>query len=313
MRIVNVARCALALASALVIPTIGMAQANVPGMRGDWGLKSGTQMPPGIFVGFIYDWYHPDRIIDRDGVSIDRVHVEQQAFGLFPSYVSPARIFGNAHWGMFAAIPWANASIDVADADVTTGWGFSDITVQPIYLGWNFSRADVTTGFAVTIPTGRYHNGAKDNTGLGMWSYAFDLGSTVYFGTHKQWNVATLATFQTQSNVKDSDRRAGNALALEGGVGYSFFEGMGTLGAAYYAQWKVSDDRNFPILRVPRFDARSRYYGIGPELTTPLSNRGGLLVTLTARYFFEVGNRVATEGDQLILFVTLGVPFIPGR
>jgi hypothetical protein len=313
MHIAKRACGALAFASVLVMPAIILAQANVPGIRGEWGLKSGSQMPPGAFLGFIYDWYHPDRIIDRDGVSIDRVSLDQQAFGLFPMYVSPKPIFGNAHWGMFASIPWANASIDVANADVTTGWGFSDINVQPIYLGWNLSRADVTTGFSVTMPTGRFTEGARDNTGLGMWSFAFDLGSTVYFGTTKQWNVATLATFQTQSDVKDTDKRAGNALSLEGGAGYSFFGGMGTLGAAYYAQWKVSDDRNFPILRIPRFDSRSRYFALGPELTTPLSNRGGLLVLLTARYFFEMGNRVATEGDQLIVFVTLGVPFLPGQ
>jgi len=306
------ARCVLLLASALAIPASVVAQANVPGMRGEWGLKSGSQMAPGAYFGLIYDWYHPNKAIDRNGHSLDRVSLDQQAFGLFPAYVSPKPIFGNAHWGMFAAIPWANAAIDVANADVTTGWGFSDISIQPIYLGWNVPDADVTTGFAITFPTGRFTNGATNNTGLGMWSYAFDVGSTVYYGAEKKWNLSTLATFQMQSDVKDSDKRAGNALTLEGGAGYSFFRGLGNFGAVYYAQWKVSDDRNFPILRIPRFDARSRYYALGPELTMPIMNTGPVIV-LTARYFFEMGNRVATQGDQLIVFLTFAAPFLPGQ
>jgi hypothetical protein len=288
------------------------AQANVPGMRGEWGLKSGSQMAPGTYLGFIYDWYNPDKLIDKDGVSLDRIGLNQQAVGLFPAYVSPNKIWSGAHWGAYAAIPIANAAITVANADVTTGWGFSDIYVEPVYLGWTLPMADLTAGVGVTMPTGRYTDGARDNTGLGMWSFAFDVGTTVYGGAKKEWNLATLATFQTQTSVRNSDKRAGNALSLEGGVGRSVLEGLGNVGLAYYTQWKLSDDRNFPIVRIPRFDARDEYYAIGPEITAPITLKP-MPVILTARYFFEMGNLVATQGNQLIVFLTLAKPSLHVR
>jgi hypothetical protein len=299
----------VAFLGTFVAPRLVRAQANVPGMRGDWGLKSGTQMTPGAYLGGIYYNYSPDKVVDRNGVSLPRIDVTQQAAGLFPAYVSPKPIFGG-HWGAFAAIAWANAAITVANVEATTGWGFSDVYVQPVYLGWTFSRADVTTGFGITAPTGRFHDGATDNTGLGMWSYAFDAGATVYADSAKRWSLATLATFQTNSDVRSTDHRAGNIISLEGGAGYGVMKDMGVVGIAYYTQWKVSDDRNFPILQIPRFNARSQYYAVGPEATLPLTVKP-LPLILTARYFFEMGNRVATQGNSLFVMLTLAKPYIP--
>ena len=295
-----------------VLPRAVHAQASVPGMRGDWGLKSGSQMAPGEYLGFIYQIYDANKIIDKNGVSIPRVRLDQQAFGAFPAYVSPHPIVGG-HWGVYAAIPvWANASIGVANADVTTGWALSDFYVQPIYLGWTFPRADLTTGFGVSIPTGRFKDGATNNTGLGMWGYNVDAGATVYADSAKHWNIATLATFQTQSNLKGTDKRPGNNLTLEGGAGYAFLKGLANAGIVYYAQWKVSDDRNFPILRIPRFNGRNRYYALGPELTVPLAVKP-LPLVMTARYFIEMGNRVATQGNSFLVFLTAANPFIPKK
>jgi hypothetical protein len=280
-------------------------QATVPGMRGEWGLKSGSQMAPGAYLGLIYDWYAPDRVIDRDGNALTRFGLNQHAFGLFPAWVSSSRIWNNTtQWGFYAAIPVANAAISAANVDLRTGWGFSDIYVQPVYLGWTLPMADITTGMGVTMPTGRYSNGARDNTGLGMWSLAFDAGTTVYGGAKKEWNTSALATFQMQSSVEGSDKRPGNVLSLEGGFGYAVLKGFGNVGAAYYAQWKVSDDRNFPVLKIPRLNAHDEYYAIGPEITAPIAVKP-LPVILTARYFFEMGNRVATQGNQLLVFLTL--------
>jgi hypothetical protein len=263
-------------------------------------------MAPGSYLGFIYYSYPADKVVDKNGVSLPRVRLNQQAFGLFPAYVSPKAIFGG-HMGAYAAISWANADLAVANADVQTGWGFSDLYVQPVYLGWTLPRADLTTGLGVSAPTGRFADGATNNTGLGMWSYAFDVGTTVYADSARHWSLATLATFQTNSRVRSTNKRAGNIIALEGGAGYGILKNAGVVGLAYYTQWKVSSDRNFPILLIQRFNARSRYYGLGPEVTVPLPIKA-IPTILTARYFFEVGNRVATQGNALLVFVTLARP-----
>ena len=54
------------------------------------------------------------------------------------------------------------------------------------------------------------------------------------------------------------------------------------------------------------FDARHRYYGLGPEITAPLPFKVPMLVQ--GRYFFERGNRVQTQGDAFWVFFTVYKP-----
>jgi hypothetical protein len=40
---------------------------------------------------------------------------------------------------------------------------------------------------------------------------------------------------------------------------------FGAIGAAYYAQWKATSDKNYTL--PPGFRAKDFYFGIGPEVT----------------------------------------------
>jgi hypothetical protein len=53
----------------------------------------------------------------------------------------------------------------------------SDSVIAPISFGWHFARADATTGYTIFMPTGRYTDGARDNTGLGMWGHELAVGT----------------------------------------------------------------------------------------------------------------------------------------
>ena len=80
-------------------------------------------------------------------------------------------------------------------------------------------RADATAGYTIFAPTGRYADGANNNTGLGMWGQEFSVGTTVYLTEPRQWHAATLATFDFQSKKEDSETKVGNVMNLEGGLG----------------------------------------------------------------------------------------------
>jgi hypothetical protein len=252
-----IAACVLFVAVAGVA-RVSEAQADVPTLRGVWGLKSGTQFGPGTYLGSIYYYYFSNKLIDKDGVPTDR-NIRRQLALPVVLYVSPTPIFGT-YWGAFAAGGLERA---VGSGGIHANWGLSDTYVQPIYLGWKFPSADATAGFAFIAPTAKFKVDAKNNNGLGMWSYAFDGGTTVYLDSAKRWSVASLATFNTNSSIRGSNRKAGNLLMLEGGAGHSILK-TGVVGLAYYAQWKVSDDKNIPLTLDPRFDARHRYYALGP-------------------------------------------------
>src|SRR5262249_14397697 len=159
-------------------------------------------------------------------------------------------------------LPWSTGGLETADLDTRGKWGISDAYVQPVKLGWSLGDVDVVTGFGMFMPTGRFHADAPDNNGLGMWSYEGSAGTTVYLGPTRQGSASTLLSYQVQSKIKDTDKRAGQLLTLEGGAGYSILKDVGQIGLVYYAQWKITDDQGFEL--PPALDARARVFGVGP-------------------------------------------------
>ena len=57
----------LAVAVVIVNPAKGFAQLNGQNIKGDAGLKSGSQAPPGTYVAVPLYFYSADQIKDRDG------------------------------------------------------------------------------------------------------------------------------------------------------------------------------------------------------------------------------------------------------
>jgi hypothetical protein len=89
------------------------------------------------------------------------------------------------------------------------GGGLTDSVIAPINLGWHFKRADAVAGYTMFVPTGRYSDGATDNTGFGMWGHEFSFGTTVYLNETKQYHAATLVSFDFQSERKTAKPRSG--------------------------------------------------------------------------------------------------------
>jgi hypothetical protein len=282
-----------------------IAQLNIPIVRGDVGLQSGTQPGPGVyFTGLIY-FYDAHEIVDKDGRRFNRISIKQGLPAAAITYVSKKKFLG----GTYAAsvvLPLVNAAIDTPQSASKTGLGYSDTYVQPIQLGWHKKRYDALVGYGLFIPTGSFTAGASNNHGLGMWSHELSAGATIYLDQKKQWHAATNADYNIQSHIKGTDRKAGNVLSLEGGVGRTLCSGLCNVGVDYYTQWKVTNDKtpNVP----PDFFGKHRYYGIGPEINGVIPINAKTLAVFKLAYFGEFGNRVATQGQSIIMSVTLAKP-----
>lgn len=293
---------AVAVIASLVVATPREAhgQANIPVFRGDVGLQAGTQAAPGAYAGIMYNNYRSNRVEDGIGSSID-LSTNFDVLALTAEYSSPWKLRG-ARWSALAILPFMNADLNVVNFAHGTSWGLADLYVVPLQLGWTFKRADLLFGQGFFAPTGRFEVNSTSNTGFGMWSWESTLGATGYFDKTRTTNISTLASFQVQSHARGSDRRAGNVLTLEGGLGQTVAAIKGRLGAVYYAQWKTSADQNYP-LTFP-FDRRSRYIGLGVEATAGVVTKS-VTAVFTLRYYNELWNRVAPEGNSLFLIATL--------
>ena len=79
--------------------------------------------------------------------------------------------------------------------------------------------------YNIFVPTGRYTDGASDNTGFGMWEHELAVGTTVYLDEKKAHHAAALVSFDFQSKKEDSETKVGNEMNIEGGIGGDFLKG----------------------------------------------------------------------------------------
>ena len=174
-----------------LLPQTAVAQLNGFNIKGDQGVKSGSQAPPGIYYGAPFYWYGTDTVKNQDGRPFSTTgELNMFLGGPLVSVVTTKKILG-ANYGFMAVLPFANARIELPRLDNNPKPGISDMYVQPFNLGWHTERADVFTGYGFFAPTGRYTAGADDNTGLGMWGHELFAGSTVFFDQHKAWHAAS--------------------------------------------------------------------------------------------------------------------------
>jgi hypothetical protein len=286
----------LAVAIVVVSPAKGFAQLNGQNIKGDAGLKSGSQAPPGTYVAVPLWFYTADQIKDREGNQLRTGSLDAALFGVALNVVTTKKIAGGTY-GFLVALPWANNRVQGAnDFDSNPGSGLTDMFLQPINLGWRTPRVDFTIAYGLYLPTGRYQDGADNNTGLGMWAQEVLLGTTVFLNDTKTLHAATTATFDFQSEKEDSSTKVGNILNLEGGVGADFLGGGLTAGLAYYGTYKLSADRFDSRAANLLIRGKNRVWALGPEVTLAIAARKKVYGFATLRYQWELAGRTTTEG-----------------
>ena len=310
--------------SALTLLLAAPAQAQLNGSHtlGDFGVQSGSQPQPGFYAALFYLRYDADTIKDADG-NIVRLapsapgSIAVAAVAPLAWYVSKAKILG-ANYGAMMVLPFANASIEAPAFALgqTVDTSVSDLLVRPLDLGWHSPRADVTAGFQLYVPTGRYERGGSDNIGKGMWAYEPFVGTTVYFDEKRTLSLATTAYWELHGNKKDTDVKVGQLLTLQGGVAKSFLGGGLITGAAYYAQWKLTEDQLIE-LELPggpsidvNFPGKHKVFAFGPDVTLPVASKSKLFALVNIRYMWETGAQLKTEGQTLVVNATFPVPSV---
>lgn len=291
----------------LFVPAAAFAQLNGPNIKGDAGLKAGSQAPPGAYVAVPLWFYTADAVKDRQGAERLSGSLDAAVFGVALNVVTTRRIIG-ANYGFLVVLPWANNRVQGAeDFDSNPGVGLTDMFIQPLSLGWHGPRADATVGYGIFVPTGRYDHGASNNTGLGMWAQEIVAGTTVYLNERRTLHAATMATFDFPSKKKDSETKVGNILNLEGGVGADFLEGGLTTGLAYYGTLKLTNDRFDARLPSLLIRGKNRVWGLGPEVTLAIAARRTVYGFVTVRYQWEIGARTTTEGGVWNILATFPI------
>jgi hypothetical protein len=288
------------------LPVALHAQLLTQHVKGAVGLKAGSQPPPGGYVPLpVFYLYNTSKVKDRNGDRLPgNADLTSTFFGAGYSHVTTKKIFGG-FYGFSVLFPvGANNRIQGTEIDANPGAGLTDSAFAPISLGWHRSRADVITAFNIYIPTGKYTDGANDNTGLGMWGFEPAVGTTVYLDGKKQYHAAAELSLNVQSKKEDSETKVGNQMNIDGGVGVDLLKGGLSTGLAYYSSFKVSDDtiEGLPGILIR---GRNKVFGLGPEATLAIAAKNKVYGFITVRYFWEVYARTTTQGSSLFIAGTL--------
>ena len=132
----------------------------------------------------------------------------------------------------------------------------------------------------------------------------------------RTFSLATTAYWEMHGSKEDSDVKVGQILSLQGGVGKSYLGGGLIVGAAYYAQWKLTEDRLrefvLPGGAPVTIDIASKHkvFAFGPDVTLPVASKSKLFALVNVRYLWETGARVKTQGNTLAVTATFPLPSV---
>lgn len=297
----------IAIATALIL---GLPSGSLAQLRGSYppgfaALESGSQGPPAINVFVPTYFYTTDDIRDDNGHSLG-IHprITSVLVAGAVTWVTNFKILDANLGGMIIPLPFLKNSIEGRLLDAKGQFGYSDIIVEPIQLGWHPKGADFLLGYLTVAPTGKFVIGNTDNAGLGQWGHLIQAGTTVRLDKREPFELSMLATYGIHTTKKDTDVRAGNVLTLEGGLGYAAFKKQKAkhpmpidIGLVYYAQFKLTADQvngdTHPIVQQLLAGTKDRVYGLGGELDYFIPKAG---VVVGLHVLDEFGARNRTQG-----------------
>ena len=220
-------------------------------------------------------------------------------------YVSKAKVLG-ANYGAMVVLPWANAALEAPAFTVgqTVDTSFADLLIRPLDLGWHTKGADVTAGFQFYAPTGtlrarrqrQHRQGHVDLRAVRRHDRLFRREADRQSRHHR-----LLGTARRQERHQ---HKVGQLLTLEGGLGKSYLGGGLILGAAYYAQWKLTEDQLADFVlpggagHVVNFPGKHKVWAFGPDVTLPVASKSKLFSLVNIRYLWETGARSRRRGRR---------------
>lgn len=233
-------------------------------LLGSAGIDAGVQPPPGLAILSQTLRYDASELRNREGdvVPIQGLSMKATGSALGVSYTSKPK--GAPYLTFAAGFPVASIHVSSDEpAASLNGYGFSDMFVQPVKLGWRERRFDVVTAYVAYVPTGHFEPRNGAGPGRGYWTHQLSLGGALYADSTRTHRVSALASYERNTRKRGIDIRRGDMFQIQGGAGAAVKK-VALIGLAGYALWQVTPDEGADIPPTLR-GGRTRVFGLGPE------------------------------------------------
>ena len=265
---------------------------------GTVGMDAGSQPLEGVYVGERLINYRSDEWRNQSGHSVTRPGFSSDALASITGVSGTYEVSEGFYYSAALAAPLVSVKRSTVDPPSSfEAFGFGDLFIEPLMLGWRFGRADVTASYAVYAPTGQI---AHTGLGQSQWTQQVSVGGTAFFDDERSWRLSALTSYNMYGQKKSIDVKQGDTIQIQGGMGRRFF-GMLDAGIAGYVLWQVAQDQGQAIPAA--LAARSEYVaGIGPELGLTIPSIGS---RLTARYEWDLAAESRLYGQVLVVSLSV--------
>jgi len=272
-------------------------------LLGSVGINAGVQPPPGLALIDNVLHYSSTELRGRHGqvVPIDGLDISATGMAIGASLTTEIR---HSTLLTFAfGLPLAKIRINSDEpAASINGFGFSDMFVQPLKVGWRRPHFDVVTAYMVYVPTGKFEP-RGGGTGRGDWTHQLSLGGALFQDTTRASRLSALASYEINSRKRGIDIRRGDIIQIQGGAGIGVAKVL-TVGVASFALWQVTADHGADI--PPSLRGQwSRAFGVGPEMNVVIPSWHTRFDLRAER---ELGVRSRPKGTVVAFSAAYSVP-----
>ncbi len=260
-------------------------------------LKAGIMPPPGTIVlenGSIF--YDTREFVDSSGkrtrTSTNETFVNRTTIGyVVPDFKILGGDFHPAVMVMFMdqAIrpePGSERNLQLAD-----------LIVQPFALGWHAGEWHTLVNYNLFLPTGKFREGASNNTGKGLYSHMLTGAVTWQEAAPLPWAATAQLRYEIFGEQRQSNIRPGQVMTIEFAAGKEVVKGF-DLAITAVGSFQTTKESNSP----PETDnSRYRFYGVGPEFHWRPESLPGAQVSVSTLYEFGARNTGEGAGGLLSL------------
>lgn len=263
---------------ALLIAMAGTGNVRAQVVTGHYQPLFGAGLKSGVMTtreGFIYQngslFYNTRDFRDGDGNQIGQ-NTELNVWAMRNALVwIPGVKLAGADYGTAIIVPLSNLDpnpIFVDGQPRDAGIGIGDIAISPIMLGWHWTQMHAQLGYLLFTPSGRFSEGAADNTGKGFWTHMPYFGLTWMPPGDHSWHVSLMTRYEMHSRQEGLDLRPGDTLTLEFGVGKKVTDSL-ELGVIAHRYMQVTGASGADVTSDQRYSS----FGAGIEAGYPIAGK----------------------------------------
>lgn len=249
------------------------------------GMKGSIMAPPNTFIfeNATMHFYTRD-FVDSSGDQLRIPTSNALANRTILGYVFDTDILG-ADFFPAVIIPLANQYVRPTP-NSEKDFQFGDLILQPVSLGWHLDEWHPMIAYNLWLPTGRFNEGAQNNTGKGLASHLFQVGVTWMQTSELPWAWTVIGRYEFFGTQEDTDIRPGQVLTIDGGIGKEITKGFDLGLTGYFTTQTTKEKGSAPGTDTSLY----RTFGLGPEINW----RSGFLpkgTNIGLRNYWEFGSR----------------------